>query len=412
MKKQITICLTLLLVCGIVLLTDSSYSLIQKTILGNNTYSMKTGIFSLNVSNNNVLELTGTKPMYDDQAILEEQELVFDIENVGDYDARYSIKLDIEETEIEPKYIRYCVDYGHGYFVENTNTLENNSYLIQNRLLKEKEVNNYKVKVWLDIDTTEEYMNKSVKIKLKIDSTQEYAKYAVDVVEELHELNQDNIYIDNNTYYYNGEVENNYVTFNNELWRIVGIEENTFENSNINYQLLKIVKDEKAFKMAFDNLKTSFVTSNIRDYLNNDYYNKIDEKSKNLILKSRFNVGTSSISSGIVTNKIDETSSYSYDYVGLLNLTDYQRSLNETSWIKEDTMFINSKDLEGTEVNVLKDNELKEIDVNTMYDVRPVVYLRPDVSIIEGIGTKDNPYTLEIRYPMTLTSNPELKLSK
>ena len=412
MKKQITICLTLLIICGLAYITNTSYSLIQKTVLGLNTYEITTGVFSLQVSNNNILELKNEKPVYDDIGIQNENELTFDITNIGNYNARYSIKLETEEKTIDLNYIRYCIDYGYGYDVENTNSLGNNNYLVQNILLKQNEINSYKVKVWLDIDTTEEYMNKTITLKLKIDSTQEYSKYAVDVIEELYNLNQDNIYLDNDTYYFNGEVDNNYVTFNNELWQIVGIEENNYENSNISYQVLKLIKEESAFKMAYDNIKPSFITSNIYDYLNNDYYNQIEEKSKNMILKAKYNVGTSSINSGIVTNKIDEASSSTYSYVGLLNLTDYQRSLNNGTWIKKDTMFLNNSDLEGTNVNVLKNNELQEIDLNTKFSVRPVVYLRPDVSIVEGIGTIDNPYTLEIKYPMNLTNNIELKLSE
>ena len=93
-------------------------------------------------------------------------------------------------------------------------------------------------------------------------------------------------------YRYIGANPNNYVTFNNELWRIIGVF--TVEDGNGNTeQRMKIVRNEKlSSDMNWDsNYVNEWSTATLNTYLNGDYYNGIDATSKSMIADTKYYLG-------------------------------------------------------------------------------------------------------------------------
>ena len=100
-------------------------------------------------------------------------------------------------------------------------------------------------------------------------------------------------------YRYIGASPNNYVTFNNELWRIIGVF--TVEDGNGNQeQRIKIVRNEKlSSKMAWDlNNVNEWVTATLNTYLNVAYYNGLDDTSKSMIAETKYYLGGSDTTEG------------------------------------------------------------------------------------------------------------------
>ena len=97
-------------------------------------------------------------------------------------------------------------------------------------------------------------------------------------------------------YRYIGANPNNYVTFNNELWRIIGVF--TVEDGNGNTeQRIKIIRNEKlSSDMAWDsnNSVNEWSTATLNTYLNGDYYNALDDTSKSMIANAKYYLGGSS----------------------------------------------------------------------------------------------------------------------
>ena len=86
-------------------------------------------------------------------------------------------------------------------------------------------------------------------------------------------------------YRYRGgdSVLKNYVTFNNETWRIIGIIPTEDTNGNIENRF-KIVRDTSIGNYAWNTNKTNNWTSaTLNTYLNNDYYNTLTSDAKNII---------------------------------------------------------------------------------------------------------------------------------
>ena len=96
-------------------------------------------------------------------------------------------------------------------------------------------------------------------------------------------------------YRYIGANPNNYVTFNNELWRIIGVF--TVEDGNGNTeQRIKIVRNEiLSSEMAWDsNCGNEWSTASLNTYLNGDYYNGLDDTSKSMVADTKYYLGGSS----------------------------------------------------------------------------------------------------------------------
>ena len=93
-------------------------------------------------------------------------------------------------------------------------------------------------------------------------------------------------------YRYIGSNPNNYVTFNNELWRIIGVF--TVEDGNGNAeQRIKIVRNEKlSSDMQWNsNNVNEWATATLNTYLNGEYYNGLDDTSKSMITDTKYYLG-------------------------------------------------------------------------------------------------------------------------
>ena len=98
------------------------------------------------------------------------------------------------------------------------------------------------------------------------------ASRATDVIEDVYEENQGMLAYDNttdNNLRYIGRDPNNYVLFNNELWRIIGVFN---ENSHgvTGQKLVKLIRNESIGRFLWDN-KASGTGSSTSEYGSNDW---------------------------------------------------------------------------------------------------------------------------------------------
>ena len=98
-------------------------------------------------------------------------------------------------------------------------------------------------------------------------------------------------------YRYRGGNVNNYVTFNNETWRIIGIIPTEDTDGNVENRF-KIIKDasigNKKWNETYDSTTSSWnnwATSSLNTYLNNDYYNTLSSDAKNMIGTAKYYLG-------------------------------------------------------------------------------------------------------------------------
>ena len=248
-------------------------------------------------------------------------------------------------------------------------------------------------------------------------------------------------------YRYRGASPKNYVTFNNEVWRIIGIFPTDDGTGKIENRI-KIIRNESIKSDKWNTSSSNdWINSSLNTYLNETYYNSIKNDYKKMILFSKYYLGNSSSISLRADAMYDierkNDSSYLLSKIGLMYASDYGYAASglcneqlekysslvckDTNWLynlKVDEWLLNSRP--GWSNVVYKVSSSGSIDPSDgsvcmgggtcksssngvehlNYAIRPVLYLNKDVKIIGGTGTSDNMYQLSIdieikNYPLT-----------
>ncbi len=247
-------------------------------------------------------------------------------------------------------------------------------------------------------------------------------------------------------YRYIGNEPNNYIIFNDEIWRIIGIFTVETE-SGVKQQSIKIVRDEAIGNLELDlNNKNEWSTASLQILLNGDYYNQegdytsaslvkgLNTNARNQVMKVKWYLGGSYFISKTIDTYYEEErgvktcvtrgdcpgesrttsifqnvgliyiSDYGYTYAYGVNEGCYSNTWNcdskgtpSTGWLfTEKTQWAqNPATRSGVFYTILSRGDINgDIYVNTKAEVRPTIYLSSDIHIIEGDGSFDFPYTL------------------
>ena len=199
------------------------------------------------------------------------------------------------------------------------------------------------------------------------------------------------LYISSGNYIYKGDVKNNYIKFNNLLWRIIRInKDNTIE----------VILDDYLNMLPYSSTPVSFDKSDIYKYLEEKILNNLD---KDMLVKENICTDMVSDLSNITCNKTESS------YIKLLDITSFLNSVKEKKsfLVSDDEIFWLSD--YGTDkvwhtngVNVSSSKE------NSFYEIRPVIKLKNSVTFNEGDGTKEKPYIVKNNDKLSLGSRVKL----
>ena len=254
----------------------------------------------------------------------------------------------------------------------------------------------------------------------------------------------------NNSYRYSGQNPNNYIWFNNEMWRIIGSIPVCLTAScgSSGTRLVKIVRRNPIGSLDFD---TTFSTnvwgnSSLYDLLNNHYYAtskenlngqqhpgctsngrpaKCDYTEKGILSTSYYGKMVKNVYWNTGVSPIDQTPSDAYNweiktqttqgYVGLINPSDYgyaasssfhgynlsnynEYNIPEQNWLYGGGQFIElvASNYTGAVMIHYVSNYGHSIHggLSMGFNTLPVVYLDSSVYIIDGSGTEADPYII------------------
>lgn len=402
------------MIIGLVMIIGTSYSVVINSPLSDDNYSLTVGNVSVDFMNDeNKILLSNSFPISDEEALTSGEEFSFSVTNSGNYTANYSLSIEETSTTLIGEVIRFSYNLNNnGYKVAST--LNDNNVINQNMVLEVGKTDSYKMKFWIKEEAGASYMGKIFSAKLVLNTTQNDYKYATSVIEKLGKSNLDGVSeIKNNNnieYRYIGTNPNNYVWFNCregytkgeeycEKWQIIGSINNSWKNGIGIYKTLKIVRNSPVDKITyFNNKYDTNSNSNLINYANNTYYNNLSLSAKNMVLNAKWNVGTLTESNSVNELYLKEANDYRYLDVATISPSDYLFIGND-NWLYSDNLIT----LNGTSNNcyIISDNNVIEGDNTKEYNFIPSVFLKPDVSIIGGYGTIDNPYEIGIKFPMS-----------
>ncbi len=200
------------------------------------------------------------------------------------------------------------------------------------------------------------------------------------------------LYISAGNYIYKGDVGNNYVSFNNMLWRIIQInKDNTID----------LILDDYINIFSWNNEATAFKNSDVFKYLNDNFLNNLD---KDMLVKNSFCTDKITDLTSITCNEQDMDS-----YVKLLDITSFLNSIkgSKTYLTKSDEIFWlnNYSDDKVWHVNGIN---ASLSDSTNFYEIRPVIKLKSSIYYKKGDGTKNNPYIIETDNKLSLGSKVKL----
>lgn len=175
---------------------------------------------------------------------------------------------------------------------------------------------------------------------------------------------KDGLTKENGTYIFKGELENNYVLYNNMLWRIIKI------NSDSSLELIL----DDYINMLPKNLILTFF-DNLESNLDLDYL------IENNICKDTFDNENNITCQKLEKDKI----------VSLLSVYDYMNSFYESKTFitnDEEKLWLYNNDAHTNGDKLSTSNE------NNFYEIKPVITIKNSTLYKSGNGTKNSPYQI------------------
>ena len=297
-RKKLLIAIGSIIVVIIVLAI--SYAFLVQTILGEKVQTIVVGDLALLLTEGDTLTLENAGFISDKEGLAQEG-FSFSVANKGAVSAAYTITLEDDEieegkTRLSDEFIKYSLEV-NGEVLDPTALTSREIYQGE---LDTKEQDDFILRVWLNKEVDGYVAGQVFKVKLKIEAIQQEKKNLVSKL--LDSYTNDSSIISYTAgdvtkmytfhheagsqqsgwteeeltdYRYIGATPNNYITFNDETWRIIGIF--TVENeSGVKEQRVKIMRDESLGDLTWDsNNKNNWNDASLQKLLNNgDYYNR------------------------------------------------------------------------------------------------------------------------------------------
>ena len=339
------------------------------------------------------------------------------------------------------------VIYNNSFMYNNSNAIQTHTYRLRAWLKSDIDMNKYTVKQEIDDSKTNISLTGcTFKFKVNVSTVEETG--ADTLIKLTNNQNDSGLYTITHPadstlqigatesiteYRYRGASPKNYVTFNNEVWRIIGLFPTEDENGNIENRI-KLIRNESIGNYLWNTTySNNWTGATLKTYLNGDYYNTLTSEAQSMISSSKYYLGG--------YNALSQTSQDMYSYERKISGSDYYYSTNPNSWVgKLGLMYVSdygyaSANCETKKLYASSTTDLRACnDTNWLYNikanewllpqfssvsgdalrvhsvgfvnnyyvdgnqfaVRPVLYLTSAVQITGGEGTESSPYTLGV----------------
>ena len=182
----------------------------------------------------------------------------------------------------------------------------------------------------------------------------------------------------------------NYIWYSGKLWRVVSID--TSDNS------VKLVTQWNISAISYDNNSSAFEGSYMESWLNDTtvdgFLGNLRESESFIKMDSKWNVSTMTDASKPPSESdggtIVETS------VGLLNIYEYTMIGSSESYLNNMLRWWTLTPYDSTKIRWISydGTEGNPSTSSLGYGIRPSINLKPEIKVVSGDGTEENPYRL------------------
>ncbi len=440
MKYKITLFILGILIVGTTY-TGVTYSLWLQTFESEEANTIKTGCFEIQFEpKSQSLSLKNTYPVSDSKALNSLKPYTIKITNTcATTDAGYAITLNtLDTTQLEDTNVKFAIGID-GVKPQNGNTLDETeintetenitaiytnlktSYILKTGVLeKNNDSKTFDIYLWIDEGAGNEVAKQNLEAAVVVTS------YATKISTLESVIQSENLATNSQSgiaeistseedyeYRYVGSNPKNYLEWNNELWRIIGL-----VNTN-NGKKIKIVKAQSLHETTpINDTYVPFSNTTLGTYLQGSYFNSITAKDKEMVETVNFPIGSASLEETFASWREKELANTIESTIGLPTVSDYGyatsggttpretcyttkvNAYSQTDCMTNNWMFHSKNEwlLNQNDSNYFYITEEGNINQNTpenTYQDRPVVYIKTGLSVMGGSGAKTNPYILK-----------------
>ena len=470
--KQNKLILIIFMISIILIITGVTYSLYEILFTGRKEQVINAGgiVFKYNetsdgliLDNNSILDDTAGKT--------QEKYFDFEISLASNKNTSINYIIAIDENDISTltndKVKVYLTNQDNIEIVSPTSISQlevdvnkNNYKKLYNKQINQGEKHLYRLRTWID-DTKDLYTETSndgnhtlemkdviYKFKVNVYTVLENEETIITGADTLIKLtdNKDNsgLYTithpkdttlqigateDITEYRYRGASPKNYVSFNGETWRIIGVFPTDDGTGNIENRI-KIIRNESIGGKYWDEKATNdwVKPATLNTELNTTYLNNLSPTAQSMIGNTKYYLGgysKSTIQKDVMYQYERKINGSTYYYgsnpnnwvgkLGLMYASDYGYAASDectqtlsnykdttcknNNWLlkrKEEWLLPQNAGTSNYAFIVRSDGEVNSIYVKNTDVVRPVLYLTSSVEIIGGNGTSTEPYVLDM----------------
>ncbi len=322
----------------------------------------------------------------------------FELINNGSNAVDYTIYLDDNtigetDTRIDDKYLKYNLNKNG---TDSGATLltkigSNPNRILDSGTIEGKGANTYKLNLWITDEVDGNYSGQVFSGKLRVEVSQERETVSETL---LANIPDENLYDDGTDTFIMGEDPNNYIWYSGKLWRAVSI--NNEENT------VKLVTQWNISTIPYDDNSSAFEGSHMEMWLNDT---TVDGFLGNLRQPDKFIVTDAKWDASLMTDTSkppseDEGGTIVEDAVGLLNryeyVTNYRGTTAGNGYLKNVLNWVMLTPYDSNRVSYVDygGNDTTDASVIRASAIRPSINLKPEIKIVAGNGTEENPYRL------------------
>ena len=275
-EKNKIILVIILILISLIALVGSSYALLTKSFKSKKL-SMEVGTLKIDFAEGNAINMANAAPMTDSDG-LKSTPYTFTITNGGDINAYYTVSNEEElANTLDTSYLRMKLTGADGYDsgIKTVKELGTETYkLVDETLLATGKSVTYELRMWISQDAGNDIQDKIYKSKIVVNGASNKQLLPLATEKLIAKANPEDL--DYNTateaqkkemwtftheateqttaltdYRYIGADPNNYVKFNDELWRIIGVFD-TDDGTGKVEKRLKIIRNEPIGDYSWD----------------------------------------------------------------------------------------------------------------------------------------------------------------
>ena len=194
-NKKFLIFVSLMFLVVFIVVSGASYAFFTTSVKGKE-FAIYTGNLKVDYSKKtDTISIDNLYPMTDTEG-LKQTSHEFTVTNKGNIDARYQVRLELDDTKsdmVDIRYIKMSYQVNGGDYSEPVLLSDLNSSLVftKNIIVKPNESNTYGIKLWIDLSASNDIQGKEFKARVVVDSIQNVDdSYQVDTIPIIY-LNKD-----------------------------------------------------------------------------------------------------------------------------------------------------------------------------------------------------------------------------